>query len=72
MNILTTRGNGAKIKSNFLHGRERLMNLDFGPKHLTGLAWLLPLIATLLIVLLTIRKKKGYGEKFDRAVIRYT
>ena len=48
------------------------MNLDFGTKHLTGLAWLLPLIAVALVILLTIRKKKGYGEKFDRAVIRYT
>ena len=48
------------------------MNTDFGPKHLTGLAWLLPLIAVLLTVLLIIRKKKNLGEQFDRAVIRYT
>ena len=48
------------------------MNPDFGTKHLIGLAWLLSLIAVFLIVLLTVRKKKGYGEKFDRAVIRYT
>ena len=48
------------------------MNLDFGPKHLTGLAWLLPLIAIVIAVLLIIRKKNNFGEKFDRAVIRYT
>jgi hypothetical protein len=48
------------------------MNPDFGIKHITGLAWLLSLIVTALIVLITIKKKKGYGEKFDRAVIRYT
>lgn len=48
------------------------MNPDFGTKHITGLAWLLSLIVVLLIVLITIKKKKGYGEKFDRAVIRYT
>ena len=48
------------------------MNLDFGTKHLTGLAWLLPLIAALLTVLLVIRKKRGLGESFDKAVIRYT
>jgi hypothetical protein len=48
------------------------MNPDFGTKHLTGLAWLLSLVVFTLILLLTIRKKKGYGEKFDRAVIRYT
>ena len=48
------------------------MNLDFGTKHLTGLAWLLPLIAALLTVLLVIRKKRGLGVSFDKAVIRYT
>ena len=48
------------------------MNLDFGPKHLTGLAWLFALIVIVLTVLLIIRKKNNYGEKFDRAVIRYT
>ena len=48
------------------------MNPDFGYKHLTGLAWLLGLIAIVMTVLLVIRKKKGLGEKFDRAVIRYT
>ena len=48
------------------------MNPDFGYKHLTGLAWLLCLIAIVMTVLLVIRKKKGFGEKFDRAVIRYT
>ena len=48
------------------------MNVDFGYKHLMGLAWLFPLIAIVLIVLLTIKKKFKYDEKFDRAVIRYT
>ena len=48
------------------------MNVDFGPKHLMGLAWLLPLIAAVLTVLLIIKKKRGFGEGFDRAVIRYT
>ena len=47
------------------------MNVDFGPKHLMGLAWLLPLITVVLTVLLIIKKKKGLGESFDRAVIRY-
>ena len=45
---------------------------DFGTKHLTGLAWLFSLIAIVLVILLVIRKKKNYGESFDRAVIRYT
>ena len=48
------------------------MNADFGYKHLVGLAWLLPLIALVLTVLLVIRKKRGLGERFDKAVIRYT
>ena len=48
------------------------MNPDFGIKHLTGLAWLLSVIIVLLAVLLTVRKKRGLGERFDRAVIRYT
>ena len=48
------------------------MNVDFGTKHLTGLAWLLPLIAIVLTVLLTIKKKRNLGETFDKAVIRYT
>ena len=48
------------------------MNPDFGPKHLTGLAWLFSLIAIALTVLLIIRKKCKLGEKYDRAVIRYT
>ena len=48
------------------------MNPDFGHKHLTGLAWLLPLIAIVIAVLLIIRKKNNFGEKFDRAVICYT
>ena len=45
---------------------------NFGYKHLLGLGWLLPLIALVLTVLLIIRKKYKLGEKFDRAVIRYT
>ena len=45
---------------------------NFGYKHLTGLAWLLSIIAVLLTVLLIIRKKFNKGENFDRAVIRYT
>ena len=48
------------------------MNPDFGTKHLTGLGWLLTLIAIVLTVLLVIKKKKNLDEKFDRAVIRYT
>ena len=48
------------------------MNPDFGYKHLTGLAWLFTLIATLLIVLLVVKKKYKFGENYDRAVIRYT
>ena len=48
------------------------MNPDFGSKHLLGLAWLLTLIAIVLVVLLIIRKKNNFGDKFDRAVIRYT
>lgn len=48
------------------------MNPDFGTKHLIGLAWLLTLIAIVITVLLIIRKKNNFGEKFDRAVIRYT
>ena len=48
------------------------MNVDVGTKHLTGLAWLLPLIAIVLTVLLTIKKKRNLGETFDKAVIRYT
>ncbi len=42
---------------------------NFGSKHLLGLAWLLPTIAVLLVVLLVLRKKKGYGESYDRKVI---
>lgn len=48
------------------------MNPDFGSKHLIGLAWLLTLIAIVLVVLLVIKKKNSFGEKYDRAVIRYT
>lgn len=48
------------------------MNVDFGYKHLTGLAWLLTLIAALLVTTVLIKKKYKLGEAFDRAVIRYT
>ena len=48
------------------------MNVDFGYKHLTGLAWLLTLIAALLVTTVLIKKKYKLGESFDRAVIRYT
>ena len=48
------------------------MVLDFGYKHLTGLAWLCSLIAIALITLLTLKKKLKLGESFDKAVIRYT
>lgn len=43
---------------------------DFGSKHLTGLLWLFILIAVLLIVSLTIRKKKGLGLKYDTLIIK--
>lgn len=42
---------------------------NFGIKHLTGLVWLFTLIAVLLVVLLTIKRKHQYGEKFDQRVI---
>ena len=45
---------------------------NFGYKHFTGLAWLFTLIAVVLTVLLVVRKKYKLGEKYDRAVIRYT
>ena len=48
------------------------MNLDFGYKHLTGLAWLFSLIAILLVATLLVKKKWKLGENFDKAVIRYT
>ena len=48
------------------------MNVDFGYKHLIGLAWLFALIALLLVGFLWIRKKKNLGDAFDRALIRYT
>ena len=48
------------------------MNPNFGPKHIVGLIWLLSLIVVMLILLLSVRKKFKLGEKFDRAVIRYT
>ena len=47
------------------------MNLDFGPKHLIGLAWLFSLIAIVLTVLLVLRKKFKGGVAYDKAVIRY-
>ncbi len=40
------------------------MNVDFGQKHLIDLAWLLPLIAIVLTVLLVIRKKGKFGESY--------
>ena len=52
--------------------KEKNMVPDFGSKHLIGLAWLLTLIATVLAILLIIRRKYKLDEKFDRAVIRYT
>ena len=48
------------------------MNVDFGYKHLVGLAWLFALISIVLTVLLLIKKRLDKGEGFDRAVIRYT
>ena len=45
---------------------------NFSPKHFIGLGWLFALIAIMLTTLLIIRKKFNKGEKFDRAVIRYT
>ena len=45
---------------------------NFGTKHLTGIAWLFSLIVIALITLLLIRKKLNKGEKYDRAVVRYT
>ena len=45
---------------------------DFGSKHLLGLAWLLPLIAILLTILLTVRKKYNKGMKYDLGVIKAT
>ena len=48
------------------------MIVDFGYKHLTGLAWLLSLIVVLMTILLTVKKKYKLGKEFDRAVIRYT
>ena len=48
------------------------MNVDFGHKHLTGLAWLFSFIAVLLVVVLFLKKKFKLGESYDRAVIRYT
>ena len=48
------------------------MNVDFGYKHLTGLAWLASLIAVILVILLIFKRKYKLNEAFDRAVIRYT
>ena len=50
----------------------KIMNPDFGYKHLTGLAWLFTLITSLLVLLLFVKKKYKLGENYDRAVIRYT
>ena len=47
------------------------MNTDFGPKHLVGLIWLFSLIAVILTILLTIKKKYKFDRNFDKAVIRY-
>jgi len=44
---------------------------NFGFKHLTGLLWLGVLIATLLVVLLQLKKKKGYGRTYDIKVIAF-
>ena len=46
------------------------MITDFGYKHLTGLAWLLSLIAIVLAVLLIVRKKFNKDEAYDKGVIR--
>ena len=48
------------------------MNVDFGYKHLSGLAWLGVLIIILLTVLLLIKKRWRLGDGFDKGVIRYT
>lgn len=48
------------------------MNTDFGYKHLVGLAWLIPLIAVVLTVLLIIKRRYKLDAQFDKAVIRYT
>ena len=48
------------------------MNVDFGYKHLIGLAWLFGLIAIVLTLLLVIKRKRKLGEDYDRAIIRYT
>ena len=48
------------------------MNVDFGYKHLTGLAWLFALITIVLVVVLVVKKKGNFGTSFDRKVIRYT
>ena len=45
---------------------------NFGEKHISGLIWLASLIAVMLTVLLTIKKKFKLGENYDKAVIRYT
>ena len=48
------------------------MNPDFGYKHITGLVWILTLVAVALVVTLLVKKKLKLGEAFDKAVIRYT
>ena len=46
------------------------MILDFGYKHLTGLAWLFSLIAIVLVTLLVIRKKINNKDRYDKGVIK--
>jgi uncharacterized membrane protein YwaF len=42
---------------------------NFGSKHLFGLLWLFSVITIVLIILLIIRKKFHYGNRYDRRVI---
>ena len=42
---------------------------NFGSKHLFGLLWLFSVIGIVLLVLLIIRKKNHYGNRYDRKVI---
>ena len=46
--------------------------VNFGYKHLTGLAWLFSLITIMLVVLLYIRRKFNKGVEYDTAVIKWT
>ncbi|MBR5900263.1 MAG: YwaF family protein [Clostridia bacterium] len=45
---------------------------NFSSKHVIGLIWLFALIGVVLAVLLILKKKFNFGEKFDKAVIRFT